>query len=287
MALSLYDGERHRSLAFRYGGADAGVACLMISAWTLWHLGYPDQALKRANEALALAQTPSHPFSLGFAEYFFAVLRQFRGEVRAAQETAESLIALCAEGGFTYWLMLATILRGWTMAAQGRNEEGIALIREGLAGTRATGSELHRPYFLTLLAEAQMQIGRFDDGLNSLAEALAAADRNENRHYETEMHRLRGELLLKQSDSNAPEAHNCFGRAVEIAREQSAKSLELRATMSLARLLDKQSRRDEARAMLTEIYGWFTEGFDTADLIDAKALLEELSIVSANSTLCS
>jgi predicted ATPase len=162
------------------------------------------------------------------------------------------------------------------MAEQGRSEEGIAQIQEGLAAFRATGAELMRPYFLTLLAEAQMQIGRLDDGLNSLAEALAAADRYENRHYEPEMHRLKGELLLRQDDSNAVEAQRCFQRAVAIARNQSAKSLELRATMSLARLLAKQGKRDEACTMLAEIYNWFTEGFDTADLIDAKALLDEL-----------
>jgi len=199
MALSLYDRERHRPLAFRYGGIDPGVSCLMICAWTLWHLGYPDQALERGNEALALAQAQSHPFGLGFAEYFFGVLRQFRGEARAAQETAESLIALCAESGFTYWLRLATILRGWAMAEQGQHEEGIAQIREGLAGTRATGSELNRPYWLSLLAEACGETGHLDQGLSALTEALAGADEHEDRHYEAEMHRVKGELLLNQA----------------------------------------------------------------------------------------
>ena len=135
-----------------------------------------------------------------------------------------------------------------------------------------------QPYFLCMLAEAFMEMGRFDDGLNALTEALAAAeDGHENRSCEAEAHRLKGELLLKQDDSNAEEAQNCFRRAIEIARKQSAKSLELRATMSLARLLAEQGRRDEARAMLAEIYNWFTEGFDTPDLKDAKALFDELS----------
>ena len=137
--------------------------------------------------------------------------------------------------------------------------------------------ELLRPHALCLLAEACREAGRLDDGLSALTEALAAADEHEIRHYEAETHRLKGELLLKQDHSNAAEAQSCFQRAIEIARKQSAKSLELRATMSLARLLAKQGRRDEARAMLAEIYGWFTEGFDTADLKDAKALLDELS----------
>jgi predicted ATPase len=276
MGISLYDSERHRPLAFRYGGPDAGVYCLSHAAWTLWQLGYADQALKRGNEALALAQGLSHPFSLAFAGSFVGFLRQLRREARAAQEIAERAIALSAERGFTEFLAYATILRGWAMAGQGRNEEGIAQLQEGVAVIRATGAELGRPRHLCLLAEVCMGTGRLDDGLSALTEALAAADEHENRSYEAETHRLKGELLLKQDDFNAAEAQNCFQRAIEIARRQSAKSWELRATMSLARLLAKQGCRDEARTMLAEIYGWFTGGFDTADLMDAKALLDEL-----------
>ena len=274
-AITLYDPERHRPLIFRYG-YDAGVACLSYAAWTVWHLGYPDQALKRSYEALALAQRLSHPLSLAHAELFIGVLRQYRREASAAQENAESLIALSAEHGLTGYWAWATGLRGWAMAQKGRNEEGIAHIREGLAAYRATGAELRMPYDLCLLAELYMETGGIDDGLNALAEALAAADQNEDRFYEAETHRLKGELLLKQDDSNGAEAQSCFARAIEIARAQSAKSLELRATMSLARLLRNTARRDEARAVLAEIYGWFTEGFDTPALNEAKALLDEL-----------
>ena len=163
------------------------------------------------------------------------------------------------------------------MAEQGRNEEGIAQIEEGLATYRATGAELNCSYFLCLLAEACMETGRLDDGLSALWEALAAADEHEIRFYEAETHRLKGELLLRRYDSNTTEAQNCFQRAIQIARNQSAKSWELRATTSLARLLVKQGRRDEARAILAEIYGWFTEGFNTADLKDAKTLLDEVA----------
>ena len=161
------------------------------------------------------------------------------------------------------------------MAEQGHSEEGIAQLREGLAASRATGAEVNVPYFLCLLAEACTETGLIDEGLRALAETRAAADEHEIRHHEAEIHRLKGELLLKKDDSNAAEAQGCFRRAIEIARTQSAKSLELRTTMSLARLLDKQGRRVEARAMLAEIYNWFTEGFDTADLRDAKAQLEQ------------
>jgi predicted ATPase len=170
----------------------------------------------------------------------------------------------------------ATVFRGWALAEQGRHQEGIAQIQEGLAASRAIGAELLRPYHLCLLAEACKNTGRFDDALSALREALAAADEDEDRHHEAEIHRLKGELLLRQNDSNAAEAQSCYERAIEIARRQNSKSLELRAVMSQARLLANQGRRAEARTILAEIYNWFTEGFDTADLKDAKALLDEL-----------
>jgi predicted ATPase len=273
-AITLYDPERHRALIFRYAGADLGVRSLSYAAMTLWHLGYPDKALKRGNEALALAQRLSHPFSLTFAQGLVGVLHHFRREARATQDIAESMTALSAEHGFTNQLAYATVLRGSAMAEQGRHQDGITQIQKGLAAARAIGAEVFRPYHLCVLAEACKDTGCLDDGLSALTEAQTAADEHENRGSEAEIHRLKGELLLRQNDSNAAEAQSCFARAIEIALKQRAKSLELRATMSLARLLDKQGRRGEAHAMLAEIYGWFTEGFDTADLKDAKALLD-------------
>ena len=276
MAIALYDPERHRPLASRYEGVDAGVLSLSYAAWTLWPLGYPNSALKRSDEALALAERLSHPRSLGFALYFVGTLRQFRCETGAAQMNAESLTTLSLEHGYSDFLALATILRGCAMAAQKHSEEGIAQIREGMAALRATGFELARPRFLCSLAEACMEAGRLDDALDALTEALAAADQREERQAEAEIYRLKGELLLKQGDSSTAEAQSCFERAIEIARSQSAKSWELRATVSLARLFVRQEKRDEARMINAEIYGWFTEGLDTADLKDAKALLDEL-----------
>jgi predicted ATPase len=277
MAISLYNRERHRPRGFRHGGVDGKVNCLLFTAWTLWTLSYPDRALKRGNECIALAQGLSHPFSLAFAENAVGQLHRWRREARAARETAERLMALSTDHGFIFWLAGANILRGWAMAEQGRNEEAIAQIQEGLAALRAAGAEVERPQNLSLLAEACMKTGRLDDGLTALTEALAVADEREARVSEAETHRLKGELLLKQNSSNASEAQNCFQRAIEIARKQSAKSWELRATTSLARLLNEQGRRDEARTMLADIYNWFTEGFDTADLKDAKASLDELN----------
>jgi predicted ATPase len=270
---SPYDPERDGAPTF---GLDAGLICLSFGAWTLWQLGYPDQALKRGNEALALAQRLSHPFSLAFARIWVGVVHQYRLEARAAQKTAEDAIALCAEHGFSEYSAWATCLRGWAIAELG-SHEGLAQVQEGLAAYRATGAELWRPYFLCPLAEACRETGRLEDGLSALTEALATVDEHKNRIFEPEMHRLKGELLLRQNNSNIAEAQSCFEQAIEVARKQSAKSLELRATNSLARLLAKRDRRDEARTMLAGIYGWFTEGYDTADLKDAKALLDELA----------
>jgi predicted ATPase len=305
-AITLYDPERLGTFAFRSGVADPKVCCLSYAALTLWHLGYPDRAVKTGSEAIVLGQSLSHPFSLAWAGFFVVVLRQLRREAPAAEQTAESVIPLCAEHGFTQFAPGAIVLREWARVEQGGHEEGTAELQEGLAAPRpdavrcglgprqppsltarvfglvgrdtdATGSKLMRPYFLCLLAEACGETGHLDDGLSALTKALAAADEDEDRHHEAEIHRLKGELLLKQNDSNAAEAQNCYERAIEVARKQNAKSLELRATMSLARLLAKQGQRDEARAMLADIYNWFTEGFDTADIKDAKALLDELS----------
>jgi predicted ATPase len=159
---------------------------------------------------------------------------------------------------------------------QGR-EEGIVQIEDCLASSRIRWLKMVQPKYLCLLAEAYLSVGRFEQALGALTEALTLADEKEDRYCEAETYRLKGELLLKQNDSNVEEAEICFRRAIEIARRQSAKSWELRAMTSLARLLDKRGRREEARAMLADIYGWFTEGFGTADLKDAKALLDELS----------
>ena len=278
MAISLYDRERHRPRGFRHGGVDAKVNCLSYAARTLWTLGYPDRALERGNECIALARALAHPHTLAFAENAVGRLHRWRREARAARETAERLMALSTEHGFIFWLAVANILHGWAMAEQGRNQEAIAQIQEGLAALRAAGAEVERPENLSLLAEACTKTDRLDDGLSALTEALAAADKHENHYYEAETHRLKGELLLRQVNAVALEAQNCFQQAIDIARKHSAKSWELRATMSLARLLAQQDKRDEARTMLAEIYGWFTEGFDTADLKDAKALLDELDI---------
>jgi len=275
-AIFLYDPARHGPFAVSTSFDLKGFA-LSYVAMTLWLLGYPDQALKRANEAVEFTQTLSHPLSLAGVEFFLGIVQQFRREARSAQKAAENAIALSTEHGFAFWLAVATILRGWAMAQQGLNGEAIAQMEEGLAAFHATKAGIGRPRWLSLLAESCIESGRLNDGLSILAEAQAVADETEGRQSETEIYRLRGEMLLKQDPPDAAEAQRCFERAIEIAQIQSAKSFELRATTSLARLLDKQGKRDQARKMFADIYNWFTEGFDTADLKDAKALLDELA----------
>jgi class 3 adenylate cyclase/predicted ATPase len=274
--MSLYDPARHRMLAFRFG-VDAGVNSLSYMACLLWLLGYPDQALKRGIESLALARDLLQPQSIALAENFLSRLYLLRREALAVQRSAEALRALSVEHGFVLWSAAATIHGGCAIAALGRNEEGTALLQEGLTAYRATGAALNRAECLCRLAEACLPLGRIEEALSDLTEALAIAEEHNDRINEAEMHRLKGELLLRQNDSNSAESRNCFERAIEIARRQSAKSWELRASTSLARLLASQGRHDEARTMLADIYNWFTEGFDTLDLKEAKTLLDELN----------
>ena len=273
--IALYDPQRHRALVSLYGG-DSGVACLYFVAWSLWMLGHPDQGFKMIHEALTLVRELAHPFTLAEAVASAAVFHQYRRERQVVQEQAAAAIALSAEQGFLFWLAAGTFLRGWALTEQGQDVEGIAQMRQGLGAQRATGAELVRSYFLALLAEAYGKVKQAEEGLRVLAEALAAVAKTGEHSYEAELHRLKGELLLRQAVPDEPQAESCFRQALDIARRQQAKSLELRAAMSLSRLWQEQGKRQEAHDLLAPIYGWFTEGFDTADLQEARALLAAL-----------
>ena len=251
--------------------------CRSRAALILSYLGYPDQALEAIDRTFALARELSHPFSLAYALFFTAVSHHIRRERQLTQERAELAIALATEYGFPHWLAGGTIMRGWALADQGQEEEGIALMRQGLASMRAGNAELHRSYFLALLAEAYGKVGRTQEGVHMLTEALAQAHNTRERFHEAELHRLKGELLLRQTIPAKDHAEICFQQAIEVAQTQQAKLLELRAVMGLSRLWQKRGKQVEARQLLSEIYNWFTEGFDTADLKEAKRLLEELS----------
>jgi predicted ATPase len=282
--ITLYDPQQHRAHVVRYG-LDLGVACRYYAGVTLWYLGYPDQALQRSHEALTLARKLVHPFSLACVLFFAAWLYQLRREWPLTHERAEAAIVLGVEQGFALLVAGGTIFRGWALAqryaergaGQGQREEGMAQMQQGLAAWHATGAAVFRPYGLALLAEAYAQVGRCEAGLTLLAEALAVTNDTGEHRWEAELHRLKGELLLARSAEHDTEPEACFRQALDIARRQQAKSWELRAAMSLSRLWQRQGKRDAARQVLAEVYGWFTEGFDTADLQEAKALLDALA----------
>jgi predicted ATPase len=323
--IALYDPQLHRPDRTKVGAQDPKMTCLSYAAWTLWRLGYPDQAQKRMDETLTFAQHLSHPFSLAFAlDFAGAGVGMFLRDVSSVHTYTEMLMQLCYEQGFPYWLGWGTVRQGWVLVKQGQTEAGITKMHEGMSIVQSTGAELSLSYILAQLAEAYGKIRQEEKGLPLLAEALARMEKTGERWYEAELHRLKGQLVLqsevrglesKEENQKAKgkaqnakvksspqllalrtqeveqEAEECFLRAIDIARRQQAKSLELRAVMSLVRLRkqqvvhrgsrntrhDSRMKLDEAYQMLDEVYHWFTEGFDTPDLQEAKALLGELS----------
>ncbi len=282
--IALYDPQRDNPFVSRLL-QDPKVNCLSFAGRVLWFLGYPDQALKSCHEALTLARQLSHPSSLALALDFAAGLHQLRREGQAAQERADALIALSDDQGFLHFSAVGRLWQGWALAEQGQVEEGVARIRYGLATYETSGAKLSRPDFLALLVEANRKLEQAEEGLSMLAEAITLVDETGARSCEAELYRLKGELLLvregkrqkaKGKSRKVSEAEECFLKAIETARRQQAKSWELRATVSLSRLWQQQGNKEEARQMLADIHGWFTEGFDTADLKDAQMLLDQL-----------
>jgi predicted ATPase len=274
--IARYTPDQSRAPVFRMGH-DPGIGSRAFAAMTLGLLGYPAQALARVHEALALAHELSHPYSLAFARCMTALVSRLRQDVPVVREQAEAAVALSTEQGFAQWAAYGTTLRGWALALQGQGEEGLAQIRQGIAAWGATGAALFIPYLCTLLADVAAHLGHTADGLQALAEAHTLIEQQEDRWWEAEVHRLRGVLLLKQLATPQEEAETWLQRALDVARRQEAKALELRAAMSLARLWQQQGKRAEAHALLAPVYHWFTEGFDTADLQEAKALLDALA----------
>ena len=265
---AFYNAPQHRSQGF-LTETHQGVFGLSRLAQILWYLGYPDQALQRSHEALTLARELAHPASVATALYFAADVHGLRREVQRTYELAEAALGLAREHEFAFRVAQAMIQRGWALVvAQGQGETGLTQICQGLAALRATGSETGA--YLILLVAAYWRVGQIEEGLRVAEEALAVSRRNAG------LYRLKGELLLRRSAEHHAEAERCFRQALEIARRQGAKSLELRAATSLARLWQQQGKRAEAYALLAPLYGWFTEGFNTADLQDAKVLLDAL-----------
>jgi predicted ATPase len=268
------DAQQHRALILLYGQDPKG-SCLSWTAWTLWILGYPDQALARNREALALAHELAHHLSLANAQAWAAAFYAFCRDAHATQEQAEAAMTLSTERGIPIRLAQGVLLRGWALVMQGQTEEGIAQLHQGMAAWRATGAEIGWPLWLALLAEVYGKAGQAGEGLAVLAEALALVHKTDERFWEAELYRLQGELLLMQAIPDEQQVETCFRQALDIAHHQQAKSLELRAAMSLSRLWQRQGKTAQARQLLAEVYAWFTEGFDTADLQEAQALLEQ------------
>jgi DNA-binding SARP family transcriptional activator/predicted ATPase len=275
--MALYDKARHRSHAFVYGGHDPGVCCRKVASWASWILGYPARGLEESVASLDLSRELAHPMSTVVALAWACVFRDLRREFPAVREHARALIALSTEQDTPQWLAAGTIIDGAARAELGEGTDAIAQIRRGLAAYGSTGAQLFSPYFLSLLARACSKIGQPHEGLRVIGQALESARRTGERVWEAELDRLEGELRLAADPDDVAEATECFHRAIEIARGQAARSWELRAASSLARLLAAAGRRDEARRALAGIYDWFTEGFDTPDLGEAKGLLDDLA----------
>jgi predicted ATPase len=276
-AIARYDPKELRRRGFPFYQLDPGVGALVNLGWTLWPLGYPEQALTRSQESLALARELSHPFTQAHALLYANLVHRMRGESRAVLEGAEAAIALSNEHGFLQYAEIGAFHRATALADRGQLQEGIAGMRAILEATQAGGLVLALPVLLASLGEAHGKAGQSEEGLALLDEAQGVVATTGERAYEAEVHRVKGELLLARSPSDQAEAETCFHEALEVARRQSAKSWELRAATSLARLWQRQGREREARELLAPVYAWFTEGFDTQDLKDAKALLEELA----------
>ena len=223
---------------------------------------------------MILAEGLSHPASLAYALLLPAVVHQWPGKGELVRERVETATALASEQGFKCWTIWGVILHGWGLTQAGQSTQGIRLLGEGLAAWQESGSQIFRPYFLALLAEGYAQAGQVEDGLRTVIDGLACVERTEERWHEAELYRLKGELTLQAGDLNEAEA--CFRNAIDIAQRQATKSWELRAVMSLARLWQEQGKQTEAHKLLSDSYNWFSEGFDTKDLREAKGLLEEL-----------
>ena len=274
-ALALVDSPQHLAHIVLYG-QDPQTIGLADLACILWVLGYPDQAMQRGHEALTVAQTVDHMYSLALAHFFAAWCAQLRRDLPATATHAAAALTLAQEHAFHYLAALSLVFQGWAIAMQGQAAEGIAQIRQGLVALQAVGAETNRPLYLALLAEAYGCIGQIPEGLQTLAEALVVVQQHHDHFYEAEVYRLQGEFLGSRAGEDHAAAEASLRQALATSQRQTAKAFELRAAMSLARLWQQQGRRHEAYNLLAPIYDWFTEGFDTPNLQEAKALLEEL-----------
>jgi predicted ATPase len=277
--IAVYRPEEHHARAVAEYGGDPHIGCLAYLGRALWCLGYPDQALARNRQAVAEAETWGAALGVAMARGMLTLTHQLRREVAETLEAGGRALAHASEMGIDYWQAQSAILRAWAEAESGLGDPDrqLAELRKSIEQYRATGTRLALSWFSCLLAEVCRASGRAREGLAALDEALAHVRETGERYQEAEIYRLRGELLLAdQATAAMPAARACFEQARDVARRQSARAWELRAATSLARLLHQEHDGPGARAVLGPIYAWFTEGFETADLRDARALLESL-----------
>ncbi|MBV8737962.1 MAG: AAA family ATPase [Alphaproteobacteria bacterium] len=276
-AVELYDPEEHRELAFRFG-ADIGITALCVRAWALWHCGYPDQARKACDEGIRCARQSVHRHTLAYALIYKGLTATSARWADETEMAADELVSLTREHGFALFLGYGLLLQGGALTLRERGAAAVERIHESLAVMRATGVCCSDPMVLGYLAEALALNGAVADGLRVIARAFADADTFGGHWADAELHRLRGELLSRLPSNDQTEIETCFRTALSIARDQGARGFELRAAVSLARLLAAQGQQNEARELLAPVYSWFVEGFDTPDLREAKALLDELAV---------
>jgi predicted ATPase len=274
---ALYDPRLHQAHTFLFG-QDVGVACKAFGAVALWLLGYPDRAVLKSREAMTLGGRLSQPSSQVLALHFAAMLHQCRREPREALACADRSVAISAEQGFSFWHAGGTVLRGWALSECGSGAEGLAVLRQGIQAWLATGSLTYQTYYLALLGEVLGKAGQPQEALQAIDDALALTERTGERFFEAELHRLQGMLLLQSAGlAEQTRAEGCFREALAVARRQQAKSLELRAALSQSQLYRQQGRLAEAKPLLAETCGWFTEGFESPDSREALALLRKAS----------
>ena len=274
-AIALYDVTQHRPLATRFG-QDIGIAIFSLRAWGMWILGYPEAALADTEQAVNDARAFGHIATLVYALLHATIVHGYCGEFAKATAEADELATLAERNGTSFWKMRGVMNKGCVMAQRGRPSDAARTINSGISGYRATGSTLWTPLSLAVLAKSHAELDEHDEATRCIDEALTCVETSQERWCAAEIERLAGEITLKSPQKNVAEAKNYFLRAIAIAQKQQAKSWELRAAMSLARLWRDEGRPQQARELLAPVYGWFTEGFDTRDLKEAKALLEEL-----------
>jgi predicted ATPase len=275
-AIALYDPAEHRPLATRFG-LDVRVITLSYQSWALWLLGYPEAALKKSDDALKNARKMGQAATLMLALYFAAIPYTLCGNHAAAAAHAQELVALAEEKGSSFWKANGIEMQGGALALTGKAQDAVQPIIFGITAGRSTGTTVFMPWYLSCLARAYAKLGQYDEAWCCIGEAMTAVETTKEKWCEVEIHRTRGEITLMSPEPDVAKAEAYFERALAVARAQQAKSWELRAATSMARLWREQGKRDKARELLAPVYGWFTEGFDTLDLKQAKALLDELA----------